>query len=291
MNSLHLALLIIGVFLIVGIYLIDFLFKYKRIDKNKKYIPNDNYTDFFISNLKNKKDEDLSSVIENIGEISSKIEANDENISAQKIIASHPLKVEPQDFENINLNDDVNHTKDIVSDENELISSRENSFTSKENFPEENLEEDIYSNDEVVALSITISDDKSLSGLSISKSAEDACMVYGDMGIFHYFDSEKSYNDKPLFSMANMFEPGSFDLQKIYDFETKGVVVFMYISPSIELDDVFELFIKTTKKIAELMGGEIRLANKNLLNDAEISLLHEQVRALYKNIKVKNQQK
>ena len=113
------------------------------------------------------------------------------------------------------------------------------------------------------------------------------------MDIFHYFGetdtSLKHDTDAyvgPLFSLANMREPGSFmfdemkwESTRMENFRTKGVVVFMR-----DLNDdysykLFEnYFLPNVHRIAELLGGEIRTSNHKLLNDAELVLIKDKLR-------------
>lgn len=129
------------------------------------------------------------------------------------------------------------------------------------------------SGDDLVVVYITSPAQTMFNGLSISKAADEVGMIYGHMNVFHHFGPGKLHSGQPLFSMANMFEPGSFDLGRMADLRTKGVVMFMYSPASIEPKVVFELFLNTAQRVAKLLNGEIRTEDNQLLTSTEITSL------------------
>ena len=132
----------------------------------------------------------------------------------------------------------------------------------------------------LIMLYITSPAQTMFNGLSISKAADEVGMVYGHMNIFHHFGPGKLHSGQPLFSMANMFEPGSFDLGRMADLRTKGVVLFMYSPASIEATVVFELYLNTARRIAEYLNGELRMSDNNPLDNAGIEKLREHAESI-----------
>lgn len=129
------------------------------------------------------------------------------------------------------------------------------------------------SGDDLVVLYVTSPAQTMFNGLLISKAADEVGMIYGHMNVFHHFGPGKLHSGQPLFSMANMFEPGSFDLGRMADLRTKGVVLFMYSPASIEPGVVFELFLNTTQRVAKLLNGEIRTEDSQILTTNGIKSL------------------
>lgn len=129
------------------------------------------------------------------------------------------------------------------------------------------------SGDDLVVLYVTSPAQTMFNGLLISKAADEVGMIYGHMNVFHHFGPGKLHSGQPLFSMANMFEPGSFDLGRMADLRTKGVVLFMYSPASIEPGVVFELFLNTTQRVAKLLNGEIRTEDNQILTTTGIKSL------------------
>ena len=163
--------------------------------------------------------------------------------------------------------EDENNFSDDANEENEDIKEIE--------IPENNK-----SSEDILVLYVTSPSHISFNGLSISKAADEVGMIYGHMNIFHHFGPGKLHSGQPLFSLANMHEPGSFDLGRMADLKTKGLAVFMYSPASIDASVVFELFLNTTQRLATLLGGSVRTADNEILNNTAISALREKAESL-----------
>lgn len=145
---------------------------------------------------------------------------------------------------------------------------------------ETDVPESNKSSEDLIVLYVTSPSHISFNGLSISKAADEVGMIYGHMNIFHHFGPGKLHSGQPLFSLANMHEPGSFDLGRMSDLKTKGLAIFMYSPASIDASVVFELFLNTAQRLAELLGGTVRTVDNNVLNNASIKTLREKAEAL-----------
>lgn len=78
---------------------------------------------------------------------------------------------------------------------------------------------------------------------------------YGEYQIFHRHQHLGNNNSPVIFSVANMMNPGVFDLNKLDRFTTVGLVMFMYL-PS-EGNDVanLKLMIQSAERLAQSLGG------------------------------------
>lgn len=85
-----------------------------------------------------------------------------------------------------------------------------------------------------------------------------ACDVrYGKMNIFHRY--EKSDGTGPVqFSIANLVEPGDFDLDGIEDFTTPGLVFFMHLPGPKNSIKAFDAMLETARCLVNNLGGELR---------------------------------
>ena len=75
----------------------------------------------------------------------------------------------------------------------------------------------------VIALHIVAKEGEFI-GAELVKSANLTAMRYGEMGIFHFLGVTSG---AVTFRMANMLEPGTFDLENLNGFTTPGVLIFM----------------------------------------------------------------
>ena len=87
------------------------------------------------------------------------------------------------------------------------------------------------------------------------------------MGIFH---KEVEGDDKiveTLFSAANMFEPGSFNLQQIETEKCLGLVFFMKLPTRIDDGVALETLLTTTGRVAKLLHGDLYKTPEETLDD------------------------
>lgn len=87
---------------------------------------------------------------------------------------------------------------------------------------------------------------------------------HGDMNIFHRYE-QHSGKGGLLFSLANVVEPGTFDLDNMEDFSTPGVCMFMKLPGPKRSVAAFDLMIDSARKIASLLGGDIKDENHSVM--------------------------
>lgn len=110
---------------------------------------------------------------------------------------------------------------------------------------------------QIITLFLRPSKGQTFAGGKLVRALNGVGMRYGDMQIFHHFGAGELKTKQPLFSVANMFEPGSFELEKIEAFQTAGLALFMQLPAELDGAVAFELFLNTAQRLAEAMGGEL----------------------------------
>jgi cell division protein ZipA len=128
----------------------------------------------------------------------------------------------------------------------------------------------------VVVLNVMTNGDQLFSGQAVRDAVTRSGFEYGDWQIFHYY-SPAHVNAPPLFSLANMVKPGSFDLERMSDMTTAGLSLFMV--PAGEDEDIvtFDTMLAKTRQLAEALGGEVRDARRSVLTRQAIGLIREQL--------------
>jgi cell division protein ZipA len=114
-----------------------------------------------------------------------------------------------------------------------------------------------------------------LAGPSLVRSLNAVGMVHGEMAIFHHFGSGELRTEQALFSAANMFEPGTFDLTRIEAFNTSGIALFMQLPTVLDGAVAFELLLNTAQRLAELCGGELYESPQYPLDASHIAVLRK----------------
>ena len=101
---------------------------------------------------------------------------------------------------------------------------------------------------------------------------------FGEMGIFHRYENTNGTGTL-IFSVANMFNPGTFDLDNIEQFETDGDAVFMTLPSNYDGQQAFNMMLNAAKKLAtEIPQGQVLDGSRQLLTRQSIQQAHQKVR-------------
>lgn len=117
---------------------------------------------------------------------------------------------------------------------------------------------------EVLILYVLLPEHKEMTGPELLSNLLTLGFKYGDMDIFHrHVDSSGS--GAVLFSLANMFNPGTFDLENIDKLATRGVSLFMTLPGPGEPLQNFNLMHNAAKKLADEFGGQVLDGQRSVL--------------------------
>ena len=130
----------------------------------------------------------------------------------------------------------------------------------------------------IVTLFVATRSGEMLAGSDVVVAAEKAGLQFGDMGIFHRMASGKA-SESPVFSMANMVKPGSFDMSKLDALETPGVTLFMTLPGPLAALDAWEMLLPTAQRLAELLDATVLDEERNALGRQRIAHLRDELRA------------
>lgn len=130
---------------------------------------------------------------------------------------------------------------------------------------------------DIIVLFILPKLDNKFSGAQINSSIQAMGLKFGKMNIYHYLKDERT-----VFSLANMHEPGSFDPDTIHDLRSAGLTVFMQVNNSVEvdaLDDLTEM-LQRSYQIAGLIDGRLCNHRRQPLTEQDAENYRSQVEAL-----------
>jgi cell division protein ZipA len=130
----------------------------------------------------------------------------------------------------------------------------------------------------IVTLFVAARQGENIAGSDVVVAAEKAGMQFGDMGIFHRLASGKT-EEGPVFSMANMVKPGSFDMTRLDSLETPGVTLFMTLPGPLPALDAWEMLLPTAQRLAELLDASVLDEERNALGRQRIAHLRDELRA------------
>ncbi|KAE9540293.1 cell division protein ZipA [Ursidibacter maritimus] len=136
-----------------------------------------------------------------------------------------------------------------------------------ENTPSVQLEESVpaTTQPQIITLYVVAAEGQQFRGDVIAQQLDALGFQYGEYQIFHrHLDNSAS---PVLFSVANMMQPGVFDLAKMDQFSTVGLVFFMHL-PSAGNDLVnVRLMIRTVESFAQSVNGFVLNEERELFDD------------------------
>lgn len=109
--------------------------------------------------------------------------------------------------------------------------------------------------DRVIAIRY-VPEDRRLGADKVILALRAAGLRHGRYGIFHRQAS--SVDDEPLFSVANLTEPGSFDLTRLSETTIPGMSFFMVLPGVGDPVERFDMMIDTARSLARELGGDLR---------------------------------
>ncbi|GAB3331745.1 cell division protein ZipA [Marilutibacter aestuarii] len=132
--------------------------------------------------------------------------------------------------------------------------------------------------DKIVTLYLAARAGEKLHGPDIVVAAEKAGLVYGYMGVFHRLD-EHHPERGPVFSVANIMKPGSFDMADIQSLQTPAIAFFLTLPAPVPALDAWEAMLPTAQRMAELLDGVVLDEQRNALGRQRVAHIRDELRA------------
>jgi cell division protein ZipA len=129
----------------------------------------------------------------------------------------------------------------------------------------------------IVSLFVVAREGHYFNGADLIVAAEKAGLEYGDMGIYHRLvDGKRELG--PIFSVANMLKPGSFDLTRLDALRTLGLSFFMALPGPVTALDAWDAMLPTAQRLAELLDGQVLDEERNALGRQRIAHIRDELR-------------
>ncbi|WP_113906381.1 cell division protein ZipA [Aliidiomarina celeris] len=117
-----------------------------------------------------------------------------------------------------------------------------------------------------------------IQGAILLQTVTELGFKFGDMDIFHRHE-DTSGKGPILFSMANMFNPGVFNLDEIETFATRGVALFMTLPLKSDGHKAFTMMYNAANKIADAMPRAAVLdGNRNPITKQSVQHTYQKIR-------------
>ena len=141
----------------------------------------------------------------------------------------------------------------------------------------------------VIVLNVMSKSGHYFSGEDVLEALEANSLQHGEMMIFHRYPDDGGA--RPIFSLANTVEPGTFNLDTISHLQTPGLSIFMQLPGPLDSREAFDLMLKTGRQLAEQLGGDLCDERRNVLTLQTIGHLKEQIEAFLLRRKMARLQK
>ena len=130
---------------------------------------------------------------------------------------------------------------------------------------------------EVLVLNVKCADDNSIPGSALLPMLLTLGFKFGDQDIFHRHINSNG-KGPVLFSLANMFKPGNFNIDNLENFTTRGISLFMILPIEGEPHQVFNMMHNAARKIADEFCAQIYDGNRTLLTKQSLQQYVEKIR-------------
>ena len=99
---------------------------------------------------------------------------------------------------------------------------------------------------------------------------------FGEMNIFH----KRLGNDSKsvlVFSVANILNPGTFDLNNMDSFRTLGISLFLALPTAINNGDAFEQMLDVAQQVSSFLDGELKDDHRNVMTAQTIEHYRQRI--------------
>jgi len=108
--------------------------------------------------------------------------------------------------------------------------------------------------DKIVTLFLQARDNQVITGIELLDASLKSGLVFGSHDIFHRIREE---DVEPVFSMANLTKPGTFDKSAWNTMEIRGVTMFMTLPGPRNALDAWDSMLATSRRLAELLHADL----------------------------------
>ena len=130
---------------------------------------------------------------------------------------------------------------------------------------------------EVLVLNVKAPEDDPIAGAALLPMLLTLGFKFGDQDIFHRHVNSNG-KGPVLFSLANMFKPGIFDIDNLETFNTQGVSLFMILPIEGDPHQVFNMMHNAARKLADEFGGQVLDGRRSVLTKQGLQQYMEKIR-------------
>ena len=141
------------------------------------------------------------------------------------------------------------------------------------------LDDFCETNDVLASINILANGPTGFSGRAIDEAARLSGLQFGVMNIYHKKNDE-ALGCRHLFSLANLYQPGEFEPEKVDRFRTQGLTLFMNVPCAYQPVRVFEKMTQIAKTLCEKLDGRLEDHEHHPLTDQGLMVIRTQIERL-----------
>jgi len=137
----------------------------------------------------------------------------------------------------------------------------------------ESENDDAITDEEVIYLNLQ-SRDGEIEGADLIRAMQKYDLTHGDMDIFHRLTEGSR---QPLFSVANMVEPGNFDIETLSTMTTPGLTLFLRLPRTFDALHALDEMWATTRGLASELNADILDRNRQPFSSQKQQKMRDEV--------------
>ena len=107
----------------------------------------------------------------------------------------------------------------------------------------------------IIVLTIITPGERDLAGPVIREALAAFSLQPDDHGLFHHYGNRRASTREPVFSVANVLEPGEFDLTAMDELTTPGLCLFLCRPGPLPATVAFDLMLDVASRLARALGA------------------------------------
>lgn len=135
--------------------------------------------------------------------------------------------------------------------------------------------------DNIVVLYVVAPAETQFVGAEVKRLFKEEELSFGTMDIYHHANkmpSDAGIKVGPVFSVANIAEPGSFDPNAMETGSVKGLTMFLRLPGPIEGVAAFECMLASAQRLASELNGELRDSTHSVLSHQTIQHIRDDIK-------------
>ena len=139
---------------------------------------------------------------------------------------------------------------------------------------------------EVIILHVVARDSAVFLGKDLLEILLACDLRFGDLRFFHRHE-QRAGRGPIQFSVANMLQPGVFDIDNMPAMQTRGVVFFLTLPGPRDMARAFDYMLETAKTVARNLGGELLDESRSVLTEQSVAHARQQVREFERRLRAR----